>query len=75
MNNQNQITIIRAFSKGEGNNGFSTVPFYYQGNNRFEPDFTTALRFHNRQQAQQEIANISSDRILYLEIIEVYPNY
>lgn len=75
MNSNLANTIIRAFCRGEGNQGFSAIPLYYQGDNQFNPNFSTALIFQNHQQARQAIAEITSDRVLYLEIIEVYPNY
>lgn len=75
MNYHNRIFIIRTFSKGENNIGYSTTPYYYQGNNYFHVDFTTAVRFQNRQQAEQEIPSLSSQTQSYLEVIEVFGNF
>lgn len=75
MNNNETNTIIRAFTMGPNNVGYSAIPSYYQGNNQFSASFATAQVFQNHQQARQEIGNINTSMACYLEIIEVYPNY
>ncbi len=66
------VFVIRVHQKGDNNQGYQLGGKFVQANNEFSPDFTTAVQFPNKQQAEQAIQTLNSNVHFYAEIVEIF---